>query len=232
MSLTLIPTPIHETLPLEGVALDLLRNHANDSSVLLLVEEHKVARIRWLKWGLPRESIERFQIFNEHNQEKMIPEILQALKSGRKAFLMSDGGLPAFCDPGQKLVNACHEQGIKVTATPFPNSIALAIALSGFPHSSFYFAGFLPAEAKERKLSIEKIGNREDGAIILMDTPYRLQALLKDLAQSTLRNRKIFLGINLNSPEEKLFQGPMNQVIQKVGDLNKVEFVLVVRGKT
>ena len=47
---------------------------------------------------------------------------------------MSDGGLPAFCDPGKELVAACHRNNVKVTSSPFQNSIVLALALSGFDH--------------------------------------------------------------------------------------------------
>ncbi len=225
--LTLIPTPIFEALPLEPVALDLLKQHSLDEQTLLLVEEHKVARQRWMRWGLPREAIDRFILFNEHTQEKQVPELIAALKSGKRAYLMSDGGLPAFYDPGQELVNACHENKVKVTATPFPNSIALAIALSGFSHQEFHFAGFLPANADDRKRSLERL-SQQKSTLVLMDTPYRLQALLKDLAQSALKGRLIFLGTGLNSPEEKLFRGTPSAILNEIGSLNKVEFVLVI----
>lgn len=228
-SLTLIPTPIFESLPLEPVALDLLRKEALNEQTLILVEEHKVARIRWLAWGLPRETIERFILFNEHTQEKLASEMVQSLKSGKNAVLMSDGGLPAFCDPGQALVNRCHENKIKVTATPFPNSIALAVALSGIPHQSFYFAGFLPTNSDERKKRLEQLSRIDSGAIVLMDTPYRLQALLKDLSTSPFKSKKIFVGTSLNTPDEHLFQGSLATVTKQIGELNKVEFVIVIQ---
>jgi 16S rRNA (cytidine1402-2'-O)-methyltransferase len=181
-----------------------------------------------LKWGLPRESIERFIVFNEHTQDKLFPEIIQELKKGKNAILMSDGGLPAFCDPGQTLVNACHENKIKVTSTPFPNSIALAVALSGFPHHEFHFAGFLPAQADERRNSIEKLARPELGALILMDTPYRLQTLMKEISVSKLKKRKIFVGTSLNTPEERLFRGSISTVLREMDSLNKVEFVIIL----
>ena len=141
---------------------------------------------------------------------------------------MSDGGLPAFCDPGQTLVNACHEKAIRVTSTPFPNSIALAVALSGFRHQEFYFAGFLPANADERKRALDKISKLSVGPSVIMDTPYRLQSLLKDLAQSQLKNRKVFVATELNKPSERLFRGSLTNVLQEMGSLNRVEFVLLL----
>jgi 16S rRNA (cytidine1402-2'-O)-methyltransferase len=68
MSLILIPTPIQDDHPLETVARELLLKDAMEDNVILLVEEHKVARGRWLKWGLPREAIEKFILFNENTQ--------------------------------------------------------------------------------------------------------------------------------------------------------------------
>ena len=227
-SLTLIPTPLSEELPLEPVALALLQKCALDPATMLLVEEHKVARIRWLKWGLPREAIDRFVVFNEHSQEKLVPEIIAGLKSGKNAIISSDGGLPAFCDPGQTLVDACHEKRIRVTATPFPNSIALAIALSGFPHHEFHFAGFLPANGDERKKKLEQLSRAPLGAIVMMDTPYRLKAILSDVQNSPFKNRKIFLATELNSPGETLYRGKIGDVVRELGDKNKLEFILVI----
>src|SRR5688500_7229556 len=107
--LILVPTPIQDDLPLEPVALERLKSDALKEEVLLLVEEHKIGRQRWLRWGLPREAIEKFILFNEHTQEKVQKEIIDSLKAGKRAYLLSDCGLPAFCDPGQALVDACHK---------------------------------------------------------------------------------------------------------------------------
>jgi 16S rRNA (cytidine1402-2'-O)-methyltransferase len=226
--LTLVPTPIHDALPLEPVALERLRTAANDPESLILVEELKAVRARWLRWGLPRETIPKFIPYNEHGQDRDLGEVLSHLKSGKPAVLLSDCGLPAFCDPGQALVDACHEAGIRVTATPFPNSIALAIALSGFPHRRFFFAGFLPADSRGRTAELERL-TRIDDTIVIMDTPYRLQALLEDLSKSGLRNRPAFLACHLNAPEERLERGSLLNLLREARNLGKPEFVLLIR---
>jgi 16S rRNA (cytidine1402-2'-O)-methyltransferase len=226
--LTLIPTPLQEDLPLEPVALEWLRSAAANPQALLLVEEHKAARIRWLHWGLPRESIDRFVCYNEHTSRESMPEVLQKLNDGHPAILISDGGLPAFCDPGRNLVDACHEAGIRVSASPFPNSVALAVALSGFDHGEFHFCGFLPAESVERKRALEKISKTQTCTLVLMDTPYRLQALLSDLASSPLRSRRVFLAVELNGSGETLYRGKIEELIRKTAGSNKLEFVAVL----
>ena len=224
--LILVPTPISDEHPLETVALELLKRDALKSDVILLVEEHKVARQRWLKWGLPREAIEKFQLYNEHTSDKMKVEMIKELKSGKKIYLMSDCGLPAFCDPGQNLVDLCHKQKIKVTATPFPNSIALAISLSGFSHTRFLFSGFVPVKEPERAEWIKNELKRSETQV-WMETPYRLKKLLEDLVKSGTK-RDIFLGMDLGSPTEQLLRDQASQIIKDLGDGEKREFVLIV----
>jgi len=227
--LILVPTPLDEELPLETIAHGLLARDALNENVVLLVEEHKVARQRWIKWGLPREAIERFVLFNEHTQDEEREQILSELKAHKIVYLMSDGGLPAFYDPGQKLVKACHEKGIPVTSTPFSNSISLAVALSGIDHSKFSFAGFLSTDQADRKKEIEQIASRNE-TVVIMDTPYRLNALITDLGSSRLKGRRFFLATNLNSVNERNFYGSFSDIQKASESLHKPEFVFVISG--
>ncbi len=226
MSLTLIPTPLQDDLPLETVALKILLENGLKENTLLLVEEHKVARQRWLKWGLPREAIERFVLFNEHTQKNELPEVLKKLKAGMDVYLLSDCGLPAFCDPGQNLVDACHKQGIKVTSTPFPNSIALSVSLSGFSHDTFVFSGFVPVKEPERTQWMKKELKRPE-TLIWMETPYRLKKILEELA-ALEGKREVFLALDLGSPSEELRRGKADRISSMVRDSEKREFVLVI----
>lgn len=224
--LILVPTPIQDDLPLEPVALMRLKEDALKEDVLILVEEHKVGRQRWLKWGLPREAIERFVLFNEHTQVKMQDEIIKLIKGGKRAYLLSDCGLPAFCDPGQLLVNACHKNRIKVTATPYPNSISLAVALSGFPHETFVFSGFVPVKEPDRSSWIKKELKRSE-TLVWMETPYRLKKLVEELKESGTK-REIFLALDLGSSTELLLRGGAESVGQQLAGDGKREFVLVI----
>lgn len=224
--LILVPTPINEDLPLETVARERLLEDSLKEDVLILVEEHKVGRRRWLKWGLPRESIEKFILFNEHTQEKIQGDIIKSLKEGKRVYLLSDCGLPAFCDPGQLLVDACHKQGIKVTATPYPNSISLAVALSGFSHSSFVFSGFIPVKEPERNQWMKNELKRVE-TLIWMETPYRLRKLLEEIEKLGVQ-RELFLGMDLGSPEEQLMRGAAGVLLKKLAEKVKREFVLVI----
>lgn len=224
--LILVPTPIADDLPLESVARERLLEDALKDNVVLLVEEHKVARQRWLKWGLPREAIEKFILFNEHTQEKIQSDIIKELASGKRVYLLSDCGLPAFCDPGSRLVDACHKRRIKVTATPFPNSIALALALSGFSHSRFIFSGFVPVKEPERGQWLKNELKLVE-TLIWMETPYRLGKLLEELVKANAK-REIFLGMDLGSSSEKLLRGGPSELLKVLAPNEKREFVMVL----
>lgn len=226
--LILVPTPLQDDLPLETTALELLKADCLKENVVLLVEEHKIGRQRWLKWGLPREAIEKFILFNEHTQENLTAEIIKKIRSGNTVYLLSDCGLPAFCDPGQMLVDHCHKQGIQVTSTPFPNSIALAVALSGFSHRSFVFSGFVPVKEPERTDWMKKELKRPETQI-WMETPYRLGKLLEEISKLDVK-KEVFLGMDLGGSSELLLRGNIKQILSKLDPKEKREFVLVISG--
>ena len=223
-TLTLVPTPIDDETLLLPSTKELLEN-AFSNNDLILLEEIKEGRRRWLRYGLPREAIETFVLYNEHTRLDILEDIIKSLKSNKNVFLMSDCGLPAFCDPGQKLVDRCHDLGIKVTATPFANSIALAIALSGFNHSRFIFEGFIPANKELRLKELKRILKQKEVSI-LMDTPYRLKKLLDEIEQ-IMPQRRVFLGLDLNQPTEELLRGYVTVIRKRLKDIKR-EFILIL----
>jgi len=222
-TLTLIPTPIDDEGTIDSRSLTILQTAQKKDDTLFVIEDLKPGRRRWLSWGLDRSRVESFILYNEHTKEQSVPDLLAKLKEGFNVYLMSDGGLPAFCDPGKDLVDLCHQNKIRVTAAPFDNSIALALALSGFSHDQFLFRGFLPVKAELRAPAIAEIMKSKQ-TIILMDTPYRLKKILDELQDFP---REIFLAMNLNSPSELLLRGSVASVKAQL-ILEKAEFILVL----
>lgn len=228
--LILIPTPISESGRLEPVAFEILNKASTtdfDKSIFA-IEDLKPGRKRWLDFGLPRSVVDHFILYNEHTAGEVSLELLSKLKQGFSVYLMSDGGLPAFYDPGVELVKLCHQNNITVTSTPFCNSIALAIALSGFNHKKFWFEGFLPLDKDDRKKIIEKCISNSHVSIV-MDTPYRLKRLLEEIVEVSkeARNKKkLFLAMDLNSPTEKLLIGSALEMLGSIEDFKR-EFILI-----
>jgi 16S rRNA (cytidine1402-2'-O)-methyltransferase len=220
--LILIPTPIADGLPLEPVAKQMLLESALEESVMLLVEEPKAMRKRWLSWGLPRESIEKFVFFNEHTHAELLPQVLNHLKKKGKAYLISDCGLPVFCDPGQELVDACHRAKISINCSPFPHSVALALALSGFNIKQYLFSGWIPRKPEERERFLKSLA-QEKMTCVVMDTAYRLSSLLEEMKEM---EGEFFLAMDLNKPTQRLMRGKISS-LQKGLDGSKKEFILI-----
>ena len=220
-TLTLIPTPISEKGELDQQAFRLLNEAAlNDrGNSVFVVEDLKPGRQRWLHFKLPREIVDTFVLYNEHTRTEAKELLLKELQHGKNVFLMSDGGLPAFCDPGRELVYACHTYNIRVTSTPFYNSVILALALSGFPHERFIFEGFLPKDGLERQKRLRDILSRSETSI-LMDTPYRLKRLLEELQieWSNKIKKEIFLALSLGEEFENLLLGTPSELLLKLTD--------------
>lgn len=229
-TLTLIPTPISEKGELDQQAFQILFEAAtnNREKSVFVVEDAKPGRQRWIHFKLPREIIDAFVLYNEHTKNEAKEFLLKELKNGKNVFIMSDGGLPAFCDPGRELVYACHKNNIRVTSAPFFNSVILSLALSGFPHERFIFEGFLPKDSDERVKTIKNVLQRKETSI-LMDTPYRLKRLLEEFNEAwTSKNHKeLFLALSLGEPTESLLLGSPDQLLARITEY-KQEFVLVV----
>lgn len=98
--------------------------------------------------------------------------------------LISEAGLPAVADPGAGLVQAAHSQGIRVVALPGASSLLLAVAASGLNGQSFAFVGYLPvapADRAKRIKDLEALSRKQLQTQLMIETPYRNEALLSAL---------------------------------------------------
>ena len=110
--------------------------------------------------------------------------LLQAARQGADVGLISEAGLPAIADPGAALVQAAHALGIPVVSLSGPSSLMLALASSGLNGQSFAFVGYLPVESGERGNRIrelETLSKRASQTQMMIETPYRNEALLAAL---------------------------------------------------
>ena len=228
-TLILFPSPIAELGSISTEERNFLLECYSDKNTMILIEDHKPARRRWVSWGLPREAIDELVEFNEHNMSSTLTKHIETLKSGKNIVLLSDGGLPGFCDPGAELIFNCHLNKISVSCMPFHTSVMLALVLSGLPHHQFSFLGFPPAKKLDRKEFFKK--NQRDETLLLMDTPYRFNQIVEDLCEY-YKDRLVFIGMNLGSKEEECILINTSELKKKFSkEKIKREFVIVVGPK-
>jgi 16S rRNA (cytidine1402-2'-O)-methyltransferase len=129
--------------------------------------------------------------------------LLSAALQGHDIGLISDAGLPAVADPGAALVQAAHSLGIRVVALPGASSLLLAVAASGLNGQSFAFVGYLPVEAAERASRIrelELLSRRQRQTQLMIETPYRNEALLGALLAHLQPNTRLSVSCGLSMP--------------------------------
>ena len=201
--LYLIPTPLGEGNPagvLPASVLELL-----PSLQCFVVEEVRTAR-RFLSQAGLKGHIEglEFHELNEHTPPAQVEEYIQLFEGGRSVGLLSEAGLPAVADPGAQLVALCHRHGIEVVPLVGPSSLMLALMSSGLNGQSFAFVGYIPAKADERRSALKALEKRSAAARqtqILIETPYRNDALLGDMLQCLAPGTRLCIAANLTCPD-------------------------------
>jgi 16S rRNA (cytidine1402-2'-O)-methyltransferase len=221
-NLYLVPTPIGNYDDITLRALNILR-----SVDLIVGEEHKECRRILKHYGIEK-SVE---LLNEHNEEKNSDNILAILKEGKNIALTSDSGTPVFSDPGLTLVKKAIDNGIKIVPLPGASSIIPALIVSGFDIDKFVFVGWLSPKSQERIKELRNLID-EKRTMVLMDTPYRLLQLLKDICAVIGSYRRVCVAFDLTMSTEKIFYGSVKELVENFSR-NKIkgEFVLVVEGK-
>lgn len=130
------------------------------------------------------------------------PLLAPALQ-GHDMGLISEAGLPAVADPGAALVQAAHRAAIRVVALPGASSLLLAVAASGLNGQSFAFVGYLPVEATERCVRIrelEALSMRQRQTQLMIETPYRNEALLGALLAHLQPGTRLSVSVGLTLP--------------------------------
>jgi len=193
----------------------------------IICEEFREAKRLLSHFQINKELIS----LNEHNEEKASQEIFLKIKEGKSAALISDCGTPLFSDPGNLLVQMCIDAKINVVPIPGTSSLLPALTGSGFSLDKFYYAGWLSPKSDLRKKELLRLKDIKE-LIVLMETPYRLKAILTDISKVFSAATQICVAFNLTLPTEKFFRGTLLEILKIVSEKNlKGEFVLLINNK-
>jgi 16S rRNA (cytidine1402-2'-O)-methyltransferase len=218
-TLFLVATPIGNW---EDITLRALRTL---KEVDLVVYEERKEGSRLLRhYGIdkPVESL------NEHNEAAATHTILSRIKSGASVAVISDAGTPVFSDPGQTLVQRALQLGIHVVPIPGASSLMPALIVSGFPIREFLFQGFLSPKRERRITELQKL-KRETRTVVLMEAPYRLVQLMRDIADVFGESRRVCVAFDLTLPTEAIIHGSAPELYRRFQkEERKGEFVLLL----
>jgi 16S rRNA (cytidine1402-2'-O)-methyltransferase len=221
-TLYLVSTPIGNLGDITLRALDVLRN----VNLIAAEDTRKTGRM------LQHFDIRNTQIsFHEHNEQKAVARIVDALQAGQSVAVVTNAGTPGISDPGFTAVRAVLEAGLPVTAIPGPTGLVMAVILSGLPVHSFTFRGFPPRKGGPRRRFLE-IDAASPHTLIFYESPYRLAAFLED-ALTVYGDRPAALANDLTKLYEKIERGLLSELLAVVqGQEGKLkgEYIVVIGG--
>src|SRR6476620_304491 len=93
----------------------------------------------------------------QFNEAKRSEEIIERLRRGEKVALVTDAGSPGISDPGERVVKAALQAGLRVESVPGPSALVAALTASGLPTDEFHFIGFLPHKPGQRRKALERL---------------------------------------------------------------------------
>jgi len=189
----------------------------------VICEEYREGSTLLKKLAVKNELI----LLNEHNEETQSPEIVALLEQGQSLALISDCGTPLFADPGHLLLRMVVQAGIPIVPVPGPSSLMAALSVCDFPMERFLFGGFLPRNKEERRQELHRL-RKANSPVVLMDTPYRMAALMRDVASVFGIKRQVVLACDLTLPSEHIYRGTAGAVLKQVEN-QKREFVLIIK---
>lgn len=169
--------------------------------------------------------------YHEYNKIEKADQLIQKLMQGMDVALITDAGTPAISDPGEVLVQKCHQSEIAVTSLPGAAACITALTVSGLSTRRFCFEGFLPADKKEKAMVLEEL-KEETRTIILYEAPHHLVRTLKDLHEA-VGNRNITLCRELTKKFETILPTTIEEALERYEtEEPRGEYVLVMEGKS
>ena len=171
--------------------------------------------------------------YHEHNEAERAAELVERIRSGAMAALVSDAGTPAVSDPGYRVVQAAIAAGLAVVPVPGPVAAVTALAASGLPTDAFCFRGFLPAKQSQRRAAFEAARD-EAATLIYYEAPHRIVAALRDLLE-TLGDRPVTVARELTKLHEEFLRGRASEALAALEARDRVRGeigLLVGRGES
>ncbi|WP_200781455.1 16S rRNA (cytidine(1402)-2'-O)-methyltransferase [Olsenella phocaeensis] len=179
---------------------------------LLLCEDTRVTSKLLAHFGI-RVPLQRA---DQNVLAQRVEGILTRVEGGERVAFVSDAGMPGVSDPGQQLVDAALDRGLRVEVIPGPSAVTCALVASGLPMEHFFFEGFLPRREGAMAARLEALA-QVPGALVVYESPHRVASTLAVVAR-VLPTRQVALVRELTKLHEEVVRGPTAQVAEEVGD--------------
>ena len=220
--LLIVGSPLNDLSPLSPETIDDIQ-----ACRLIIGESRKRTLSLLAKSGI-RLGLESF-IFLDHPDFQSLKQIIRDIaKGGGNIALLSDSGMPILFDPGKEVLELCKQLGFAIRTRPTATSWSTACAVSGFS-TPFLIHDFLPQKTPDRAKILTSLKNREEN-IVLLETPYRFQLILKEAIDTFGKDRQAFIAWQIACIDEWYGWGTLSSLLEiSVKTLpKKGEFVLII----
>ena len=172
----------------------------------------------------------RLLAVHEHNEAERAATIAGLIAGGRRVALVTDAGMPAVSDPGERVVAAVAAAGLPVVVIPGPSAVVAALAASGLPSGRFVFEGFLPRKGVARRHRLDELAG-ESRTAVLYEAPHRTQATVDDLLAACGPDRPVVIARELTKLHEEVWRGTLAAAARDLADCTpRGEHVIVLGG--
>lgn len=178
-------------------------------------------------------GIETPQIaLHEHNEERVVGQLIEKLSAGSSIALVSDAGTPLISDPGFRLVRSAHAANVPVSPLPGASALLSAVSVAGLPTDRFCFEGFLPAKQQARRTTLEALAD-ESRTMVFLESVHKITSTVPELVETFGADRMAFVGREMTKLHEQCIRAPLGTLADMLADGGvpaKGEFVIVVAG--
>ena len=151
---------------------------------------------------------------HEHNESWKSSRLIERLRAGEHLALVSDAGTPTIADPGQRLIQAAIEAGVRVEPIPGPSAAVSAIAASGMAATSFTFLGFPPTRSKDRKSWFNELA-KAGRPVVFFEAPHRIRRTLSEIIDA-VGDRPTAVARELTKVHEEFIRGTLSEVLLRL----------------
>lgn len=189
---------------------------------------------------------------HEHSKDDKIDWLINELKNGKHAALVTDAGTPGIADPGGRVVEKAVAAGIEVSPIPGSSSLAAILSVTGWLNEPVLFLGYLPKK-KGRQTLLKAISNNQETSskqipnskfkshskilnhkskiyktVVLFESPNRINRTIKELVEYLGKDCPVVIGRELTKQFEEIVRGTLGELAQR--ELKeKGEFVVAIK---
>jgi len=220
-TLYIVATPIGNSRDMSARGMEILSNVD-----IIAAEDTRRSVVLLNKLGI-RNNLSANHKFNEYGKAKWF---IEQLLAGKSIAVITDAGTPCISDPGNELIKAAIENGIRVVGIPGACAAVTALSISGFDLSTFFFYGFFPRERADRRRVLAMMRRGDTKTYAFYESPKRIMGAVEFFIEEQA-DVHLCLCNDMTKLHEMTFRGTPAEVKEQLlekGNYEKGEYAIVL----